>query len=914
MLYVNFIFRHILRHWGMNLAVLLGLSIGAGLLGSLPAFAAATAARSLELSVASSLPSERNIQVTGLPQFLSAALNRFIADEIEPIISERVSVSSLQLQALRTPSSDEEDDERKVDGIWVWSIDKISQHSILLDGEWPVFTPPRTQIEALQPPVIQAAISEAAARELNLSIGDQLQDVNEFKYLITSIISITDPQEDIWWGDNSPFQITVKPGLNEDTLIVPILVNPNSYRNLFPLTIIEWRYIIDVDKVTIDNLESLDAQLTRIQNQISRNRAQLNTGLVQLINEHLQDFSTARMVLFLLSSQAFLVVIFTLILMAALLVNNSQSELIILKGRGTNRLQIIIAFGLQILILALIAGLVIGPLFSRIGLAIWSSVSGESLPELLPSDSWRMSLLAAGFGWFAILAAIIPATRITLMEWQKSITRPGPTTSWQTTNVDIFLLIIGGLLYWQLSNSGSFVMRRIQGTSFADPLLLIGPSLLLIALAMVSMRLLPFLLAGLGRLAKVGRGAFFSISLNRIARSPQRLNWVILLICLTGALTLFSNIYSDALQSTQQQLAVYQAGSNLRLDLTSLTEEEILNFANEAAISRVARLRAQQASGRGITILAVDPDSFANVAEYPRGLSNLTIEIIMEALSESNGSRTPIAADQGDLQTPQAKDPIEPVPAILSYSLIPKDGQVGDQKEITLAGAPVKFKIRGMIADFPTLFGDFIIVDRTALENIFAAASSELNTSYEAWLLTTKKSHQKLVSSISNPDAILADSQAILENIRGNIFTMGTTRAFALNALILVIISLSSLVLASIFSYRQRAREFNLLNAIGFSRTQTNRLLIIEACLVLALGLSAGFVFGLGLSRLMQPYISLAVEKTLPGMVVHQISLNWWNMAATMMILIIMYALVNFVLIFYLRSSKLQQTLRMGDE
>jgi hypothetical protein len=66
----------------MNLAVLLGLSLGSGLLGSLPSFAAATAAKSLDASLVNSSPTIRNIQVIALPQILSSALNGFITDEI----------------------------------------------------------------------------------------------------------------------------------------------------------------------------------------------------------------------------------------------------------------------------------------------------------------------------------------------------------------------------------------------------------------------------------------------------------------------------------------------------------------------------------------------------------------------------------------------------------------------------------------------------------------------------------------------------------------------------------------------------------------------------------------------------------------------------------------------------------------
>ena len=217
----------------------------------------------------------------------------------------------------------------------------------------------------------------------------------------------------------------------------------------------------------------------------------MTTGMTDLIEEYQGSLSTSRMVMYLLSSQAFLFVIFTLILMAAMLVNNSQSEIAIMTSRGASRGQILITFAVQIFFLALIAGLILGPLLTKLGLMTWGWISGDIIPPNLPYESWRMSILAGGIGWLAVVLSIIPATRPSVLEYQQVLGRPERWTFWQKSYLDIFLLVLGAILFWQLSNSGSFVMRRFQGTTIADPLLLIGPSLLTIALAMIFFTLVP---------------------------------------------------------------------------------------------------------------------------------------------------------------------------------------------------------------------------------------------------------------------------------------------------------------------------------------------------------------------------------------------------------------------------------------
>ena len=916
MLFATFIFRHITRHWGMNLAVLFALTIGSALLGSLPSFAAATATRSLDATLENAHPSIRNIQLVARPEILTMALHGYVNESLGSLFQERISVGSLRIAAHSSSPmiKNQEIISAQINDISIWSFDKLTQHTMLQIGDWPVATYPQSQSEALKPPTIQAVITEDVARELQLQIGDQLQDINEFKYQITGIISVDDPEEDVWWQDKSPFIVSKEPGLNEDTIIAPVIINPQSMKEYLPVRRSEWRYILNTNVINVNNVEQIESDLINLKNRITASHAKITTGLPNLILEYRQNLSTSRMVLYLLSSQAFLFVLFTLTLMASLLVNNSKSELVTMTSRGASRFQIVITLAIQTLILALIAGLILGPLLTLLGLTFWSWFSGDSITNQLPLETWRMSMLAVGIGWTAIVLAIIPATRSSLLEWQQSITRPAEATFWQKSYLDIFLLIIGALLFWQLSNSGSFVLKRLQGTSYADPLILIGPSLLLIALAMVYLRLFPLLLRSLTGIVNSSRGIVLPLGITRIARNPQRMSWIILLISLAAALTLFARIYAAALNDTQTQIAKYQAGSDLRLDLNNISRVDFIELSKGLSKSFVLRGRAQGRTGRVITILAVDPDSLATVSQYPEGMINLTMEIIMQALKEPVQTNLNDSMNSAGNPYTEQRDSTEPIPAIFSYSALRRDGKIGDHQDFIIAGQPLTFKVHGIIADFPTLTSYFIIVNKGTFEKIAGPSITTQLTIHEAWVSTENLIHNQLVSNPVLANAILADSQKILSLIRNNILTLGTVRAFGLNAFVLAILSLAGIVLANYFSFRQRAYEFGILRAFGLSQRQSNQLIIGESALILGLGLLSGLLLGFGLTRFMHPYISLAVSRTLPGMIVHQISVNWEVVATVTALLILLYGAATTVIIYALWKTEVHQILRTGDE
>jgi putative ABC transport system permease protein len=908
--------QHMVRHLGMNLAVLFCLSVGAGLLGSLPSFAASAAERSLRASLENAHPTVRNIKVTAPASNLNSALSGYLNETLGDMLEERVQFSNIQRDA--HPSglieTRKEGNNIDIEKIWVWSFDKLSQHSSLITGEWPTVTYPKSQADALRPPTIEAVISGDIASRLKIRTGDIFKDSNEYRYLVTGIIQFNDSTEDVWWQDNAPISITIEPGLNEDTIIMPIFIHQQSLKNNFSGFSTEWRYILKPERINRINVEKIESDLLNLKNRLSANNVIMSSGLPNLVEEFRQSLSTSRLVLYLLSIQAFLFVVFTLLLMANLLVTSSLGELATMISRGASRFQITLSYATQALFLALVAGLLIGPLIAWTGLNIWGMISGEKTGISLTVESWYMSLLASAIGWKALVTAILLATKSNVVARQQSLSRPDKTTTWQRKYFDVFLFLVGVLFFWQLSSSGSFVMKRIHGSVIADPLLLIGPSLLLLAIAMLFIRLLPIILNRLTDLIKSGRGVVLPIGLARLARNPRQISWIVLLISMASGLILFAYVYSNSLSSAQEQIAVYQAGSNLRLDGNKIPQAYIDEIVGLLPTSHVVRGPLQEKTGKGITLLAVQPETFANVTEYPEGMTNLTIKLIMDALRQPLENPSSEINPQSGVRGVDISKMKSAIPAIFSYATLPAGGNIGDQVELIMAGQPILFEIRGIIADFPTVTNNFVIVNIATFYDAVGDSISRQLRSNEYWISVDEQTHNQLVSFPTIRNAILGDSFTILNVIRNHIMTLGTVRAFGLNGVILAIISMLGLLIANYFSYYQREYEFGILRAFGLSGGQSNLLLVGEGILVLSSGLISGIILGYLLTRFMRPYISLAVSRTLPGLTVHQIDINWLNIATIVSILLCMYLIVLALIIFAFSRSNINQVLRTGDE
>jgi len=296
--------------------------------------------------------------------------------------------------------------------------------------------------------------------------------------------------------------------------------------------------------------------------------ATTSTGLVRILADYLARLSRVRMTFFLLTAQTLIFVLYTLTMFTSFMVDRSRVELATLSARGGSAWQITRVFGLENLILALLAALILGPGIALGAIRLWGMSTGAGVPVALPGEAWLLSGVAAGLGWLALVLPVFLAVRRNVSGWQQARTRPPQVSMAQKRYLDLYLLAFGGLLYWQLNRSGSVVMGRLENIQLADPLLLIGPSLLLIAAAMVFLRVLPFLLRLIAWFTQRLQGLALPLSLFRLARDPLQPSRVVLLVSLTAGLVLFTRIFGDSLASSQEALA---QGVSTTLQLNAVT-------------------------------------------------------------------------------------------------------------------------------------------------------------------------------------------------------------------------------------------------------------------------------------------------------------------------------------------------------
>ena len=174
-----------------------------------------------------------------------------------------------------------------------------------------------------------------------------------------------------------------------------------------------------------------------------------------------------------------------------------RGEIALLRSRGATSAQILAVFVLEGLTISVLA-IVVAPILSAVVISLlgltpaFSDLTGTSrLGVSLSAGAYMMSALGGLLSFAALMIPAIGASRIGVTRYKQESARPMTEQFFQRYYLDIMLLIISAVMFRQLDERGSLVATGIFGEMAVDRILLIVPALMLVAMALVALRLFP---------------------------------------------------------------------------------------------------------------------------------------------------------------------------------------------------------------------------------------------------------------------------------------------------------------------------------------------------------------------------------------------------------------------------------------
>ncbi len=368
-------------------------------------------------------------------------------------------------------------------------------------------------------PRMEAAVGERVRDFFNLSVGDEIVVAGSLADPVRVTIAITGfirapEQADPYWRQNlnlfmypAPEEQPLERGLEVDAEEPPVAVFVgeealvSGIGQAFPGSLVNAHWYMNIDRDALKRLSAgeagqrLDALDVRLAETMGG--ATPLTGIRALLDdlERRTFFSSVPLLLLLTIMVA--TVLYYLAMMVSYLVTSRTADVALLRSRGAGTLQLLRLFayeGVTMVVLAVLVSplLAMGLIAAAGKLPYFHQFSnGDFLPvrfELLPL------LAAAGVGVLCLALFVTPAVlgaRAGLIIHRLRASRPPTVPFFQRYYLDGALLVLGGIIFWELRSRGQLISGGLFTDVQINEAMLIAPVLFLTVVALLFMRLFP---------------------------------------------------------------------------------------------------------------------------------------------------------------------------------------------------------------------------------------------------------------------------------------------------------------------------------------------------------------------------------------------------------------------------------------
>jgi hypothetical protein len=348
-----------------------------------------------------------------------------------------------------------------------------------------------------------------------------------------------------------------------------------SRRSFFALGLenveLRWRLQLDMRQLTIDGAANLRHKLARLPGRLNADRPEgqefdLATNLPEILAGADRSLRLARAGVLVPSIQLALLAIYGLIVTAGLLIERRQRTTESLRLRGATTRQIVTMALMEASLIA-VPAVAVAPWLAAGSLHAlnYAGPLADIGLRLEPQVSVAAYALAAGAAAVCVAGLVLPALGAGRAAIVRERRRLPIARFAQRTHLDLVLAVLALLGYWQLRRYHGLLIEN-RGDLGIDPFLVTAPTVLLLAGAVLSLRLVPLAAALVERFVPSTHGPVSALGFWQLARRPRAYARSVLLLVLAVAIGVFAATYSRTWHRSQLDQAGYAAGADVLVE------------------------------------------------------------------------------------------------------------------------------------------------------------------------------------------------------------------------------------------------------------------------------------------------------------------------------------------------------------
>lgn len=655
--------RRMRGNWRLLTSVVIGTIVAAAVLSATAIYSDAIRDLGLQFALEQRDPNELDIRVTqsnipvGAASYASSrtrtdrALNAAMGSATSGLVRQAKSATFFPApDGLRPNLQDSGRDRANI-----YFRSEIDEHTAIVSG-----VAPPVMVDASGGPIPVAIGADTAALK-GLALGDRL-DLFPFwdeaappvPVEIVGLIRPLDTDERYWGGDPNVVDARAR---SWDTLnlLVPEGTFFGAMVQYVPSASADFANIYGVvnEELNSRNAVPVARSLGQLESTLSstETRARVTTDLNEVLITYDQKLFFTRIPLLVLLLQIAGIVAYYLVMVSTMLVERQAAEIATLRSRGATTGQLLIQYGVEGGILALVAALVGPPLAAGVISALgptpaFSALSGGGPLEVhISRVSYLLAVAGSLIGFAALMIPAWRATRTTMVEFKRATARPRPTPLFLRYYLDVALVLIVALVFWRLSQEEQLFTESLFGDQRADPFLLTTPAVFMLTVGIVFLRLFPLVLRGFAWVLGLTKSVAVLVGMRSLVRNPSHYTRLILLLMFATGIGMFGATFSATLDRSYADRSAFAVGADVRAaGLRSLGD-----VGDDAFIAAIAAIPADEASpvaranGRivsteliGLDVIGIEPESFARVAYFRDDFAAQPLSEILATLGTSD--------------------------------------------------------------------------------------------------------------------------------------------------------------------------------------------------------------------------------------------------------------------------------------
>lgn len=418
---------------------------------------------------------------------------------------------------------------------------------------------------------VAVSLTATAAEELGLSVGDRLKlDGRADGTTNVEIVALVEPvdRSDDLWLERSDIRDGVRV-VGGSRSYGPLLVDADAFANLDITTTVGWRATVDAGSVTPDDIVELRSAARGLDEALANRLAEFDvdvaTGLPPLLGSTDTALGSSGAVIAVILLQIVGLSLYGLALASSVLSGSRLVETSLLRSRGATAKQVGVLAAAEAL-LVVVPAAIAGPFLAQwvIGLIESSGPVAASGLDLDPMFSTQAILASVLVAAISVAVIVWPAVRSAqaLSVAKSERIRASRPNALQRSGADVVISILAILGLWQLSQS-SAATRDLTGRLGTDPIVVLAPTLGVIAASLITLRLISVFARMTQRLAASGDGLATALAGWELARQPGRTARTSVLVVLATTIGTFATVQGASWDRSQRDQANATASADL---------------------------------------------------------------------------------------------------------------------------------------------------------------------------------------------------------------------------------------------------------------------------------------------------------------------------------------------------------------